>query len=205
MVDPKPGKIETGRWYDIRIELSGGRIRCYFDGKLIHDIAHPVFKPLYAVASRVDATGDVVLKMVNTCWSTLGRRGQPPRRERPGIARHGDGAHFGQSDGREQSHGPRQGRPDHPRGRHSGPAVPATAPALVSYRVADQCRTLDRIHFISSVWGAMPTLVVGMFSRDRHMATQAWPRHPPVQWRARWPPKQAERAGYADSITTLAY
>ncbi len=32
-----PGRIETGRWYDIRIETAGGRIRCYLDGKLIHD------------------------------------------------------------------------------------------------------------------------------------------------------------------------
>ena len=30
--EPKvPGKVETGRWYNIRIELAGPRIRCYLD------------------------------------------------------------------------------------------------------------------------------------------------------------------------------
>ncbi len=47
-----PGRIETGRWYDIRIELQGGNIKCYLDGKLIHDITSPSIKSLYASASR---------------------------------------------------------------------------------------------------------------------------------------------------------
>jgi hypothetical protein len=33
------GTIETGRWYDIRVQLSGSDIRCYLDGVLIHDTA----------------------------------------------------------------------------------------------------------------------------------------------------------------------
>ena len=33
-----PGSVETGRWYDIKIELNGQHIRCYLDGKLVHDI-----------------------------------------------------------------------------------------------------------------------------------------------------------------------
>lgn len=32
-----PGKIETGRWYDIRVEFQGKHIQCYLDGQLIHD------------------------------------------------------------------------------------------------------------------------------------------------------------------------
>ncbi len=47
-----PGSIETGRWYDIRIETSGKTIKCYLDGKLIHDVTPPVLKSLYASASR---------------------------------------------------------------------------------------------------------------------------------------------------------
>lgn len=61
-----PGQIETGRWYQIRIETSGPRIRCYLDGKLIHDVAHLQVKALCASASRVVATGEVILKVVNT-------------------------------------------------------------------------------------------------------------------------------------------
>jgi alpha-L-arabinofuranosidase len=60
-----PGKIETGQWYDVRIELQGANIRCFLDGKLIHDIVYPAFASLHAAASRVQATGDVILKVVN--------------------------------------------------------------------------------------------------------------------------------------------
>jgi alpha-L-arabinofuranosidase len=60
-----PGQIETGRWYDIRVELAGQRIRCYLDGKLVHETILPSAQPLYAVASRANAAGEVILKVVN--------------------------------------------------------------------------------------------------------------------------------------------
>jgi alpha-L-arabinofuranosidase len=63
-----PGQIDAGRWYDIRIELAGPRVRCYLDGKLIHDAAHLETTPLHAVASRVDASGQVILKVVNAWY-----------------------------------------------------------------------------------------------------------------------------------------
>jgi alpha-L-arabinofuranosidase len=66
-----PGSIETGRWYDIRIETSGRTIKCYLDGKLIHDVTPPVPKSLYASASRGADTGVVILKVVNTSKSGL--------------------------------------------------------------------------------------------------------------------------------------
>ena len=44
-----PGSIETGRWYDIRIEVKGANVKCYLDGKLIHDVKWQATKPLYAV------------------------------------------------------------------------------------------------------------------------------------------------------------
>jgi len=60
-----PGKIETGRWYDIHIELEGTRIRCYLDGKLIHDVRDRGVPTFAAVAGRVEKSGDVILKVVN--------------------------------------------------------------------------------------------------------------------------------------------
>ncbi len=66
-----PGSIETGRWYDIRIETSGKTIKCYLDGKLIHDVTPPVLKSLYASASREQSTGEVILKVVNTSKSEV--------------------------------------------------------------------------------------------------------------------------------------
>jgi len=60
---PVNGSIETGRWYDIRIELQGAGIRCYLDDKLVHDVAIAGQQPLHASATR--AGNDVVLKVVN--------------------------------------------------------------------------------------------------------------------------------------------
>jgi alpha-L-arabinofuranosidase len=62
---PVDGRIETGRWYDIRVELKGSSIKCYLDNKLIHDVKTPGIKALYASASHEDRTGEVILKVVN--------------------------------------------------------------------------------------------------------------------------------------------
>jgi alpha-L-arabinofuranosidase len=60
--------IEPNRWYDIRIELKGPDIKCYLDGKLIteaRDDQGPPLPAVYAAASRIDANGQVILKVVN--------------------------------------------------------------------------------------------------------------------------------------------
>ena len=59
------GSIETGRWYDIRIEVKGPNVKCFLDGKLIHDASLQTTKPLYAVASLAKRSGEVILKVVN--------------------------------------------------------------------------------------------------------------------------------------------
>ncbi|MCX7006575.1 MAG: alpha-L-arabinofuranosidase, partial [Kiritimatiellaeota bacterium] len=59
------GTIETGRWYDIKIELQGPRIRCYLDGKLVHDLKSGGVKSLYAVAGLQQDTHEIILKAVN--------------------------------------------------------------------------------------------------------------------------------------------
>lgn len=64
-----PGSIETGRWYDIKIEMLGPVIRCYLDGKLIHDVTAAPIQSLYAVAGRVGP--DIVLKVVNAAAEPL--------------------------------------------------------------------------------------------------------------------------------------
>ncbi|HTQ08986.1 MAG TPA: alpha-L-arabinofuranosidase C-terminal domain-containing protein [Fimbriimonadaceae bacterium] len=60
------GSVETGRWYDIRVEFTPSLVRCYLDGKLIEEAACPAPKPLYVVSSRVDKTGEVIMKVVNS-------------------------------------------------------------------------------------------------------------------------------------------
>lgn len=67
-LDGKPGKIETGRWYDIRIQVLGNRVKCSLDGKLIHDINYQQggsVKTLCACASHDEKSGDVIVKVVN--------------------------------------------------------------------------------------------------------------------------------------------
>jgi alpha-L-arabinofuranosidase len=63
--DSVSGSIETGRWYDLRIEVRGANIKCFLDGKLIHDVKWQPMKPLYAVASLAKRANEVILKVVN--------------------------------------------------------------------------------------------------------------------------------------------
>jgi alpha-L-arabinofuranosidase len=67
--DSKPGKIESGRWYDIKLTVAGRRVKCWLDGQLIHDAefdAGGKVNALYATAATDAQTGDVIVKVVNT-------------------------------------------------------------------------------------------------------------------------------------------
>ena len=66
-----PGFIETGKWYDIKVEVKGQAVSCFLDGKLIHHVERPKAKPLYASASRDQKSGEVIVKIVNTATSAL--------------------------------------------------------------------------------------------------------------------------------------
>lgn len=59
------GRIENNRWYDIRVEVKGNSIRCYLDGKLVHDITRPVRPLVYAVAGLDRKAGEVILHASN--------------------------------------------------------------------------------------------------------------------------------------------
>jgi alpha-L-arabinofuranosidase len=64
-----PGSIETGRWYDIRVELKGRNIKCYLDGKLIHDVNYPPQKTLFAVSGLSKNKDEVIVKVVNAAFA----------------------------------------------------------------------------------------------------------------------------------------
>jgi alpha-L-arabinofuranosidase len=73
-LDRKPGRIETGRWYDLKLAVNGGNVKCYLDGELIHDVdceKSASVRSLYACASHDDATGDVIVKVVNASADPL--------------------------------------------------------------------------------------------------------------------------------------
>lgn len=61
-----PGKIETGRWYDIKVELSGNTVRVYLDNQLVQtatqtplqrDFGHALVPDLVADPSIVEFDG----------------------------------------------------------------------------------------------------------------------------------------------------
>lgn len=64
----RAGGIELNRWYDVRIEALGNRVRCYLDGVLRHEFTDTGFAPApnFAVSTVRDRqSGDVILKVVN--------------------------------------------------------------------------------------------------------------------------------------------
>lgn len=59
------GTIETGRWYDIRIEVRDRTVRGYLDGEIVMERTLPRIDTVLAIAGR-DETGDIVVKVVNS-------------------------------------------------------------------------------------------------------------------------------------------
>ncbi|MGV3721051.1 MAG: alpha-L-arabinofuranosidase C-terminal domain-containing protein [Actinomycetota bacterium] len=66
-----PGRIETGRWYDIRVELQGLSVKCYLDGKLIQQGVRVTPPALFGVAGVDSKTGETILKVVNASGKPL--------------------------------------------------------------------------------------------------------------------------------------
>jgi alpha-L-arabinofuranosidase len=67
-LDSKPRHIETERWYDIKLVVSGKNVKCYLDGELIHDLNYDAggkVMSLYAVAATDEKSGDLIVKVVN--------------------------------------------------------------------------------------------------------------------------------------------
>jgi alpha-L-arabinofuranosidase len=73
-LDSKPGHIETGRWYDIQITVTGRHVQCWLDGKLVHDLdfdAGGNLDSLYATSAKDAQTGDLIVKVVNVSTAPL--------------------------------------------------------------------------------------------------------------------------------------
>ncbi len=67
--DPIPNRIESSRWYDIRVEVKGKDIVGYLDNTpvlaAIERARPPANTSMFAAASRDNKTGDLILKIVN--------------------------------------------------------------------------------------------------------------------------------------------
>ncbi len=58
------GSIRDNTWYDLKVELSPGKIRCFLNDELIHD--YTIETPTLSVASTLDkAANEVIVKLVN--------------------------------------------------------------------------------------------------------------------------------------------
>jgi len=60
------GTIETGRWYDIRIEVRDRTMRGFLDGQLVQERTLPRVDKVLAISGRDDKTGDIIVKVVNS-------------------------------------------------------------------------------------------------------------------------------------------
>lgn len=59
------GSVETGRWYDLRIEGDGPRVRAYLDGNLVEEVVDQAVPDFTAIAGVDERTGELVIKAVN--------------------------------------------------------------------------------------------------------------------------------------------
>ena len=66
-VTRKPGSIETGRWYAVKVQLEGERVKVWLDGEALFDQAIPnaMVARAYLVAGLDKAAGEIVVKAVN--------------------------------------------------------------------------------------------------------------------------------------------
>lgn len=60
-----PITVETGRWYDVRIERRGDAVLGYLDGKLVQEFREAPVPDLAGVAGIDDRAHELVLKVVN--------------------------------------------------------------------------------------------------------------------------------------------
>jgi hypothetical protein len=73
----RPGKIETGRWYEIKIELKDNLIRAYLDNQLVHeatqmpaqrDFGHALIPDMLADPSIVEINGTFYCYATTDGW-----------------------------------------------------------------------------------------------------------------------------------------
>ncbi len=69
-----PFSVETGRWYVLKLEVNGHSARGYVDGKLVmaeNDEPPRPAATAFASASYVNASGELIVKVVNTAAAPL--------------------------------------------------------------------------------------------------------------------------------------
>ena len=62
----KPVAIELGRWHDIKVAVHGMQLQAWVDNRLVQDVNLRVLHKLATGAGIDEATGEMVIKLVNT-------------------------------------------------------------------------------------------------------------------------------------------
>jgi alpha-L-arabinofuranosidase len=62
------GSLVTGRWYDVKLEITANSVKGYLDGKLVQEVSNGNLntKTICASAALDEKTGEIILKVVNT-------------------------------------------------------------------------------------------------------------------------------------------
>ncbi len=62
------GRVETGRWYDVTLQVAGDSVKAWLDGDLVFDtvLKHDETKGIFSSATIDDAAGELIVKVVNT-------------------------------------------------------------------------------------------------------------------------------------------
>lgn len=60
---PLSDPIKAGQWYNIQLKVMPDSISCYLDGKLLMTYQEP--KKMFALAGKDNASGDLIIKLVN--------------------------------------------------------------------------------------------------------------------------------------------
>lgn len=64
----KPGKVETGKWYNVDLHIKGDSIIASLDGKKVFDckLKPTVLEGVFSTASLDEKSGETIVKIVNT-------------------------------------------------------------------------------------------------------------------------------------------
>ncbi len=73
-LDSKPSHIDTDVWYDIKLTVSGKKVKCWLNGELVHDLNYDtggIINSLYATSATDAQSGDLIVKVVNAAAAPL--------------------------------------------------------------------------------------------------------------------------------------
>ena len=64
----KHGRIEQGRWYDVKVEVAGDNVKAWLDNELVFDtqLKRSTAEGIFSSATLDETTGEMIVKITNT-------------------------------------------------------------------------------------------------------------------------------------------